>query len=63
MRTGGRARGFPFRQVGGSDRREEGMRRAMIFGATGAALLILAAAGPLAAAERTFQFDIPGCLA
>ena len=30
-------------------------------GLIGMALALLILAGPLAAADRTFQFDIPGC--
>jgi|MudIll2142460700_1097286.scaffolds.fasta_scaffold49763_2 hypothetical protein len=30
-------------------------------GLIGAALMLLALAAPLAAAEKTYQFDIPGC--
>lgn len=32
-----------------------------ILGLIGAALLFLVLAAPIAAAEKTFQFDIPGC--
>ena len=39
------------------------MMRRRTIGLVGAVLLILAAAAPLAAAERTFQFDVPGCTA
>ena len=33
----------------------------MILGLIGAALMFLVMAAPLAAAEKTYQFDIPGC--
>jgi hypothetical protein len=40
---------------------ENGMMGKMIIGLIGAALLFLVLAMPIAAAEKTFQFAIPGC--
>ena len=37
------------------------MMRKRIIGLIGAALMLLVLAAPLAAAEKTYQFDIPGC--
>jgi len=40
---------------------EKAMMGKKTLGLIGAALAFLLVAGPLAAAEKTFQFDVPGC--
>ena len=37
------------------------MMRKRIIGLIGTAFMFLALAAPLSAAEKTYQFDIPGC--